>query len=534
MSDRTVLELWRQADPSHPFLILEDGTRVTYGEVVDGSLRLAAGMQRRGIVRGEVVCNILSNGVDWFLLAGACSWLGVGMLLMNPRIGIKEAGSLITRAGAVAIFCDGKHRSGAIDETIASVDAAALADVRLIASAGAPLPKSAAVHGADRFTDLAMMLREGEGVDCTGSGKGSDPYILMATSGTTSLPKIVVHIQERVVGHIGEVAGFLGVDAASKLLLALPLCGGFGFTMAATAFAAGATIVMFDAFDPKLVGLAIQSHGATHMMGTNDMLAALLAAQPEAEPFPTLEMYGHANFTPGLDDLPAEAERRGVTMQGLYGLTEALAFVAGQKRDAPLERRAEGGGQLSCRTAKFRVRSLDDDSLVEPGIAGELEVLTPYVMIGYLNDPERTAQAVRGDGYLCTGDIVIERDGKVFDFVSRKGDILRIGGYLVGPAEIEETVRQAGSISACQVVAVPTPAGVRPVAFVIPQSDEPIDEAAIMEKCAAALAVYKRPIAIISVNKMPGTDGPNGMKVKKDVLRDMAIAHLAARQEAAR
>src|SRR5690606_31437614 len=143
---------------------------------------------------------------------------------------------------------------------------------------------------------------------------------------------------------------------AAKVLLAIPFCGAFGFTIAVSTIAAGQTIVLMDVFDAAEAGELVDQHQVTHVMGTNDMLDKMLKATAVEKPFASLHYYGHANFTPGLVDLPKESERRGVTMRGFFGLSETLAFVAAQSLEASLERRAEGGGHLTSPSATFRIR----------------------------------------------------------------------------------------------------------------------------------------------------------------------------------
>ena len=381
------------------------------------------------------------------------------------------------------------------------------------------LPTAAPVRALD------SLGRDGDSWADTGTA--NDPFFMVPTSGTTSLPKLVVHIQSRVAHHAWDVARAFALTANARILLAIPLCGGFGFSIAITAMAAGVPLVLVDAFDPVETGRLIDAERVTHAYGTNDMLAALLAASPAERPFPSLQVYGHANFTPGLDALPPEAERRGVRILGMYGLSETMAFLAAQPLDAPIERRAEGGGLLVCPEAHWRARDPESGGLAGVGETGELEVLTPDCMTGYFEDSERTAAAFTDDGYLRTGDIVRVVSAAIFDFVARGGDMLRIGGYLVSPAEIEDVIKGAGPVAACQVVAVTQAQKARPVAFVVADPGATLDIPALGAVCARDLAVYKRPIHIVAVDALPTVNGPNGAKVQKHVLRDMAAALVA-------
>ena len=502
-----------------------DGTAISGSDIAARSDRIAGGLRAAGIRRGDRIAAILPNGADWYLILAACARLGVAIVSLNSRIGTKEAGDLIARTRSKAVVYDPDLRGGAVDRMLRGIAADKLATLRVtvpVTGDAPPLTNDARAHSLRQLEEV--------GGDYEG-GQLEDPLFIMPTSGTTSAPKLVVHSQERIMHHGGDVAASFRLDARSKILVAIPLCGAFGFTTALTAIAGGCPVILFDGFDAAAIAGAIDRHAVTHMTGTNDMLAALLAHISDARPFPSLRMYGHANFTPGLNDLPAEAESRGIMMRGMYGMSETMAFVAAQPWEAPLQVRAEAGGELICPEAEMRVVDVESGRPVKAGEVGELEIRTPDCMIEYFEDRERTSETFTADGFLRTGDLAVCREGGRFDFVSRKGDILRIGGYLVSPAEIEDVIKAAGPVAACQVVAVTYLERVRPVAFVVAEDGQQLSEQVLLSACSA-LAVYKRPIRIFTIEAMPTVDGPNGAKVRKNDLRDLALERLE--REAAR
>ena len=113
-----------------------------------------------------------------------------------------------------------------------------------------------------------------------------------------------------------------------------------------------------------------------------------------------------------------------------------------------------------------------------------------------------------------------------FFFEARMGDVLRLGGYLVAPAEIEARLQAHPSVEGAQVVGAQGPRGPAAVAFVIPRSGAPFDEAALAGWCAEALARFKVPAAIIPLDVFPTTQSANGTKIQKAKLRDLAAARL--------
>jgi fatty-acyl-CoA synthase len=523
----TLFSLFEGHADDKPLLILADGGIVTYGEVRERALAVAAGLEQLGLKRGDRVAVMLPNMPEWLVVAAACWRLGLGIMAMNVRLGAKEVGDLIARTEAKAVFYAPGYRDGLSVDTLERTAAEKLTSVKLMVDC-LPGARSYTPTGTISKT-LAAIEQQGNvaGGMPQGAGEPNDPCLFFATSGTTSAPKLVVHVQERVARHARDCAETIRFVPHSKVLLAIPFCGAFGFTIAVSTIAGGQTIVLMDMFDPKEAGELVNRHGVTHVMGTNDMLDKMLKATAAERPFPTLEYYGHANFTPGLVDLPAEADRRGVKMRGFFGLSETLAFVAAQSLEGTLERRAEGGGHLTCPTATFRIRDPESGRDLGLGEVGEIQIKTPNSMIGYLNDPVKTAEAFTEDGFLRTGDFgKIDADGG-FTFISRMNDMLRIGGYLVSPVEIEDVIKSTGNIAIAQVVAVTIGQSSRPVAFVVPEGDVVLDEARILEKCRAELAVYKVPVAIFQERSLPVTEGPNGAKVKKNELRAMAEERLA-------
>jgi fatty-acyl-CoA synthase len=172
------------------------------------------------------------------------------------------------------------------------------------------------------------------------------------------------------------------------------------------------------------------------------------------------------------------------------------------------------------------VRDPESGALLGPGQAGELECAGPSLMVGYYGNDAASAAAMTPDGYVRTGDLA-ELDGNGgFTFLSRMGDVLRLAGFLVNPLEIEMHIQKMPGIGACQVVAVPRPEGVRAVAFVILEPGAALDEPATVAHCRHGLANYKVPLRVFAVDEFPRTPSPNGLKIQRTKLREMAEARL--------
>ncbi|OFW97864.1 MAG: hypothetical protein A3D94_09090 [Alphaproteobacteria bacterium RIFCSPHIGHO2_12_FULL_66_14] len=143
-------------------------------------------------------------------------------------------------------------------------------------------------------------------------------------------------------------------------------------------------------------------------------------------------------------------------------------------------------------------------------------------MVGYYGNDAATAETITADGYVRTGDLA-ELDGEGgFTFLSRMGDVLRLSGFLVNPLEIETHIQSVPGISACQTIAVSRSEGVRPVSFVILDAGAALDEASVIAHCRRGLANYKVPMRVFAMPEFPVTPSPNGPKVQRAKLREMA------------
>ena len=156
------------------------------------------------------------------------------------------------------------------------------------------------------------------------------------------------------------------------------------------------------------------------------------------------------------------------------------------------------------------------------GASGELWIDAPSRFVEYLEDPAATARVFDADGMFRTGDLGrLAGDGFVFE--ARIGDAMRLGGFLVSPEEIEAVIQAQPGVAGVQVVAASNgESDPVPVAFVRPAAGTALDEAALRARCREQLARFKVPARIVAVDAFPTVDGPNGPKVQRVRLREMA------------
>ena len=170
------------------------------------------------------------------------------------------------------------------------------------------------------------------------------------------------------------------------------------------------------------------------------------------------------------------------------------------------------------------MRDPESGEILAPGEQGELELRGASMMKEYFGNPAATREAFTEDGYLRSGDMGTTTDDGGFVFLSRMGDVLRLGGFLVAPAEIEACLATHVSVDGSQVVDVTTPEGPRAVGFVTLAAGAELDEDLLREHCRAGLARFKVPSRVFAVDEFPTTLSANGTKIQRTRLRDMAQA----------
>ena len=325
--------------------------------------------------------------------------------------------------------------------------------------------------------------------------------IIFTTSGTTKRPKLVLHAQKGITHHAGEIAVVLGLDQPNAALLqVIPFCGVFGFSQAVGALAGGATIVCAPEFKADDTLALIDRYGISHLCGSDEMFARLIDVLPNSNPFPSIAFCGFATFTPSLGNIVELADQRGLKLVGLYGASEILAYFASQNPGDTVPNRARMGGFPVSAGAEVRVRDPEDGRLLGTDETGELEFKGPSLMHQYFNDKDATITAFTEDGFFKSGDLGCLRPDGSFEFLSRMGDVLRLGGFLVNPQEIETYIQTCSEVDGCQVVGIEGPRGTRPVGFVTMQNDARAVERDLIDHCKAGLAKYKVPFRIFYLN----------------------------------
>jgi fatty-acyl-CoA synthase len=495
--------------------------RLSFSQLHERALRTAQGLAELGVGPGDRVALWLPNVPAYPILYFACAFLGAIAVAVNTRYRAVEVADIVGRSGAKVLACAPAFRRIDFLSILADIDPAALHGLAALVIVGEePAIPPPAIERLKRVPLDRLLTRPPLAAS---QARPDAPSNIFTTSGTTSAPKFVLHRQSAIVGHAQRVARAFEFAAPATLSLAiLPLCGVFGFNQTMATLAAGRPSVLVGSYEIDEIARLIERHRPTFMCGSDDMFARLLEAVPGENPFPSVKWAGYAGFNMAQADIAERAEARGLRLGGLYGMSEVQALYARQPVEAEVSRRKLGGGVPVSPLAHVRVRDPESGALLGPGQPGALECMGPSMMVGYYGNPKATADSFTEDGYFRTGDLAELDEHGGFTFLARMGDVLRLSGFLVNPMEIETHIQQVPGVEACQTIAVARPEGVRAVAFVILKHGAVLDETAIVAHCRRGLANYKVPARVFAVPDFPKTPSPNGFKIQRARLREMA------------
>jgi fatty-acyl-CoA synthase len=212
---------------------------------------------------------------------------------------------------------------------------------------------------------------------------------------------------------------------------------------------------------------------------------------------------------------------------GLYGMSECLALYGLQPLTLSAIERSKGGGALISPQASVRVSDPETGRVLAPGEHGELELRGPSLLLEYYGNPQASTEAFTVDGWFRSGDLgYLEADGR-FCYLTRIGDVLRLGGFLTSPQEIEAVLEAAPAVAGAQVVGINLNGEPVAIGFVMASGEAAVHEDTLREWCRTRLASYKVPRRIFSIDEFPTIPSANGTKIQRSRLRQLAIERCA-------
>ena len=479
--DKTALIL--ADDPEHP----DRAARWSYGEIEDLVLRMAQGLAARGFEPGERLFIRMGNSLDYALVFFAANAAHLVPIPASPMLSVSEARIIIADCSPRAVITDG---------TLGLPD---LADgVRAL--------------GPDDIQALKRAARGGYA-----ASRADDPAFLIYTSGTSGVPKGVLHGQRAVWGRRPMYRGWYGLGADDVVLHT----GAFNWTYTLGTglfdpWANGATALLYcGPRDVTVWPRLARAHGATIMASVPSLYRQLLkyaALEPGSLSPLRHGLSAGEVLSPAL--FHEMTERTGLTLYEALGMSEISTYVSSSP-EVPPKPGSPGKAQPGRAVAVLAVEGGTEP--LKPGETGLLAVhrSDPGLMLGYWNRPEEE-RAVFRQNWFIGGDLVtMDQDGYIW-FEGRNDDLMNAFGYRVSPQEVENVLLAHPAVAEAGVTEVEVGEEVSIVAaFVVAAPGATCDPAAILAHAGQHLARYKLPREIVVVDALPRT--ANGKLLRREL-----------------
>ncbi len=504
-------------------LVLASGDRFPEVEaVVDGDLRLTFPQLRdrivdaarahiaAGVEPGDRVAIWAPNIVEWVLVP------------LNTRYKGIEAADIIRRSGAKVLLCVNGFLGNDYVGMLAGTGIER--DCRIVVIKGdAPWGTSSWQDYLDAGAAVPI-----ESVDARVNGTSPDDLCdLVFTSGTTGAPKgvMVTHAQTLRVFEVW--ADVVGLTEGDRYLIVNPFFHTFGYKSGIIAsFLKGATMIPEPVFDVQKVLATIAAERVSMLPGPPTLFLSILN-DPNRDTFDLSSLRVAVTGAAAIPVSMIERMRDELTFSTIitaYGLTEATGTVTMCRAEDDPETIALTSGRAIPDT---EVRIVDENNVELPrGEAGEIVCRGYNVMLGYLDNPEATAETIDADGWLHTGDVGIMDERGYVRITDRTKDMFIVGGFNAYPAEIENLLMGYEGIAQVAVVGVPDERmGEVGMAFIVARDGVTIDTDALSAWARETMANFKVPRHFRIVDALPTNASGKVVKVE---LRERGRAEMEA------
>ncbi len=498
-----VLADWAAANPDSDMLI-DEGKRLSWGEGWALVERIAAALQRDGLVRGQAVAILGNSGVDYALVYLAAIRAGGCAAPLTTSATPSQLAAMLADSGAAHLFVDGAKWSELRES---GVD---LPELNIVMLDGG---------GDDAPARADWMAEEGAIAEPVSPHVG-DPFNIIYSSGTTGAPKGIVHAH--LMRWRQAAGGFKSIyGPESRTLCSTPLYSNTTLAVFLPTMLWGGCAYIMGKFDAARWGQIAQAEHVTHTMLVPVQYQRLMA-QPGFDDHDLSSLqYKFCTSAPFSKELKAEVLRRmpgGLTE--IYGLTEGGVVCMLHAHKFPDKLHTVGQP-----LPNHQLIVIDEaGNRLPAGEKGEMVGRSPTMMSGYRNRPDATSEMEwrdeDGELWLRTGDIgVIDEDGFV-QIVGRAKDMIISGGFNVYPADLEDALMALDDVADAAVVGMPSEQwGETPVGFVTLAPGSHMSGAAVREAVNAGLGKTQRLAHVHVIDDLPRS---HIGKILKTQLRAMA------------
>jgi len=504
----TALRRAAQIRPNHPATVFKDRTR-TYGQVLDRVARLAGVFDSLGLKADARISILAQNSDRYFEYSFGVPYSGRVMVPLNTRLAVPEHLYMLEHSEVKLLFFD-----DAFVERFTEFKNKAEGVEHYIYMGEKDAPEGA--------LDYEKLIAGHDPVE--DAGRGMDELLgIYYTGGTTGLPKGVMLSHQNMANNAITLVTDIGFSPESDFLHVTPMfhLATVGPSYALTVF--GGTHHFFPVFDiDNLLRVLVDEKLSIFVMVP--AMIGMLVNHPKLKDYDFSHLKG---IIYGASPIPESILKKalelfpGVRFTQFYGQTEVTAALSCLRPeyhvfDGPNAGKLRSAGQP---TYSILARIVDlNDQEVPRGTPGEIVCRSLGNMMGYLKNPEQTAETIR-NGWLHTGDVgYMDEDGFIF-VVDRLKDMIVTGGENVHTSEVEHAVASHPAVAEVAVIGVPSEKwGEEVHAVVVPKPGSEITEQAIMDHCRKLIAGYKCPKSVDIRSEPLPLSGAG--KVQKNVLRE--------------
>jgi long-chain acyl-CoA synthetase len=468
---------------------------IDYEQLHARTLALGGNLLQRGLVPGDRVAFVLANSPRVLETIYGCFAAGLVVVPINARLHPREIAYIVENSGSRALIHGPEYQQGIAER---AQDFAGL-DLRIC------------TQEADGAVAFAELLDPAAALPQMVDVEPQDPSWLFYTSGTTGRPKGATWTHRTIaVVVMNYLADVHNIQPGEVVLHAAPMSHGGGI-VGLPAVARGAEQVIFEpaSFEPKALFAQIERDRVQHVafMAPTQIVKMLEEHVPGEYDLSSLESICYGGAPIHVEHLRAALAAFGPVFDQIFGQGEAPITITGLSAAKHAELLAAGderiGSAGTIRTdVEARVVDAEDKEL-PPGVPGEIVARGDVVMKGYWNNPEATAETLRG-GWLHTGDIgMFDERGYLF-LLDRAKDMIISGGNNVYPREVEEIIIQHPAVANVVVVGIPDDYWGEAVhAVVVREQGAEVGDAEIIAFCGQHLAGYKKPKGVDFVDELP-------------------------------
>lgn len=452
----------------------------TYAEFMEKVKRVAAYFQDKGYQKDDIIALLALNSDTFLVCYFGIQLGGFTAMPVNTKLAPPEVEYIFSNSQAKALIYDVQ-----LQETIDGTKHV--------------FQDTLTIGGEDTIGQLMEKEAEFRPTKL----EGDDTAVVMYTSGTTGKPKGVMLTHDNIAATAEIWADSMDITGNDRMLISTPLfhcAAAHVFVVPVTH--RGGSLVIEEAFSPKVTPKTLQGSEATMFFGVPAMFSLLLNL-PDID---QLEVPKMRLFCYGAAPMPYELVKKlketfpAVHLQNCYGQTENSPAASSLKDEMALEKIGSVGEVLP----QTEIRVVDEFGEPLPvGQIGEITVKGPQVMKGYLRNEEATRQAIK-NGWMYSGDLgKFDEDGLLY-IVDRKKDMILRGGENVYPVEVEEVLYQIPELLEAAVIGVPHEVyGEVPKAYVVLKEGKTLTEEDVRVYCLTQLAKYKVPVEVEVIEELP-------------------------------